>query len=83
MSDITDWERDLWDGIAKNIAAKRESEDAARKAHNDAIDWSWLPNKCPECWCGEYAKIQDANLHHTGQVRCVNCKHVFGPEPTP
>lgn len=83
VDDEANTDREMWEGIARRMKAKREAELAERDRHNASLDWSWLPERCPDCRCNweisAPAFIHDGSGKHTGDCRCVNCKRVYSP----
>jgi len=80
-----DGDREMWEHIAARMKAKREQEDLDRVANNTSMDWTWLPERCPDCRCNwnisPPARIHNGSGFHTGDCRCVNCKRVYSPPP--
>ncbi len=86
MSDVTsrlatDSDREMWGAITASFKARRVAEDKAREEHNASVDWSWLPERCPDCRMSwslfAPVKIHDGAGLHTGEGRCVECKRVY------
>ena len=78
---LTDDDREMWEEIAAKFKTRRVAEDKAREEHNAAVDWSWLPERCPSCRMSwslfAPAKIHNGSGFHTGECRCVECKRVY------
>ena len=76
-----DADEQMWRDIASRIAEKRQRDHEKRDAHNDSIDWSWLPERCPDCRLSwtlyPPARIETGGGWHTGECRCVECKRVY------